>query len=274
MPKNHEEDSITVDNGDGDVTLEGQSLAHEEERNVFDASQQEASVNQEEGSAEMHFVESKEDMFVDAPDELNVDSREAVMAANGAEVQNDSQENLDMKESQSGEMENGGVDDDIMNELGRLRATLEKTINEKQRLEKEYQEDTEALAKEVVDLRHQIKTMTDERQLLTGKDEERTSVIGVSLHDMISDCSKFLEIVKQEQLQSETMMRELQDVLCAKNGEIEDLNAKVTEFTLSHTVASYYLNSVVEAESDARLENNQHLENVADRMLIYLRNTS
>lgn len=46
MPKNHEEDSITVDNGDGDVTLEGQSLAHEEERNVFDASQQEASVNQ------------------------------------------------------------------------------------------------------------------------------------------------------------------------------------------------------------------------------------
>lgn len=87
----------------------------------------------------MHFVESKEDMFVDAPDELNVDSREAVMAANGAEVQNDSQENLDMKESQSGEMENGGVDDDIMNELGRLRATLEKTINEKQRLEKEYQ---------------------------------------------------------------------------------------------------------------------------------------
>ena len=74
---------------------------------------------------------SKEDMFVDAPDELvtSADGKEAVPVV---DMDENSEEKLNLHE------ENGVLDDDLAVELERFRAMLDKTIHEKERAEHEY----------------------------------------------------------------------------------------------------------------------------------------
>lgn len=82
-------------------------------------------------------------MFVDAPDELtyearNADNRESV-ASNETETSVSEEKRDIMRENHFVENDNGGRDNHILvDELERLRNLLDKTVNEKDSIEKEY----------------------------------------------------------------------------------------------------------------------------------------
>lgn len=91
----------------------------------------------------MSNADSKEDMFMDAPDELNSDNKEAETPTSRL---NDviSEEKLNAVARQLDEMDNGvynNADNDnnhLFDELERLRALLEHAVDEKEKLEIRY----------------------------------------------------------------------------------------------------------------------------------------
>ncbi|XVF85128.1 hypothetical protein PTKIN_Ptkin17bG0093400 [Pterospermum kingtungense] len=114
-----------------------------------------SSTYQEAESFELSHVDSKEDMFMDAPDELNNDNKEAETPT---ARQNDGvlEEKPSAVARQFNEMDNGvynNADNDnnnhFVNELERLRALLEQNVDEKEKLEIRYKEEMEVLAKEI-----------------------------------------------------------------------------------------------------------------------------
>ncbi|XWS34662.1 hypothetical protein CRYUN_Cryun21dG0056900 [Craigia yunnanensis] len=114
-----------------------------------------SSINQEAESIELFHVDSKEDMFLDASDELNNnDNKEAGMATG---LQNDVvlEEKPNVVARQFDEMDNGAYNDEdddnnhLVKEMERLRALLEQAVDEKEKLEIRYKEEMELLAKEI-----------------------------------------------------------------------------------------------------------------------------
>ncbi|XP_059633606.1 trans-Golgi network-localized SYP41-interacting protein 1 isoform X2 [Cornus florida] len=125
-------------------------------------------------------------MFVDCPDELvgydgrNSDNREPAVIP---ETQPRMEEKDDKQETHFLESDSRGQVDDLMEELEHLRATLEKTVSEKESLSREHEEEREAFVKE------RLQTEATFRELqsnLFSKDEE----IGY-LHAKISELSEF-----------------------------------------------------------------------------------
>ncbi|KAL9420774.1 hypothetical protein AB3S75_038363 [Citrus x aurantiifolia] len=244
----------------------------------------ESSVNQEEGDvAGMNSVESKDDLFLDASDDLddarNADNRESV-ASNEAEPSYSEENNVvSVKENQN---QNHLVETDVgsgsNHELERLRNLLEKTVRERDSIEKDYKEERETFARELANLRHQLKVLTNKDGELAegfsekefGESDGKRQVGDAPLHELLSECSQFLRSALEERSKNESAIREINAVLYKKDREIEHLNAKVAEILVSHDVAAAYLNSAAGITSEAQIEKDQYVEVVADRMLSYL----
>ncbi|XVE85221.1 hypothetical protein DITRI_Ditri17bG0074300 [Diplodiscus trichospermus] len=113
-----------------------------------------SSTNQEEESVKLSHVDSKEDMFMDASDELNNDNKEV-----GTPTRRQNhvvlEENPNAVARHFDEMDNGAYNNEdndnshFDNELERLRALLEQAVDEKEKLEIRYKEEMEVLAKEI-----------------------------------------------------------------------------------------------------------------------------
>lgn len=91
----------------------------------------------------MQFADSKDDLFVDAPDDLD-DSRSAdnveLVASNEAEtpVSEEKLDDIKRENDHLAGIENGARDDHLVAELERLRDLLDKTVDDKDSIEKEY----------------------------------------------------------------------------------------------------------------------------------------
>ncbi|KAK2636658.1 hypothetical protein Ddye_031450 [Dipteronia dyeriana] len=219
----------------------------------------------------MH-ADSKDDLFEDASDELALSASKETKAAVFEEENDGERENVI----------NNGVEDYrvLVDELERFRGLLDKTSNERDSFEKQCKEERETFSRELVKLRHQLMVLTDKELLQgqidgglvdrLGEQEIGDSMVDAGLDDLMSECSQFLRSALEERLRSESAFRELNAVLHSKDQEIEDLNAKVSELSVSRDVAASYLNSVASESADAQLEKEQYVEGVADRMLGYL----
>ncbi|KAJ0095780.1 hypothetical protein Patl1_16827 [Pistacia atlantica] len=224
----------------------------------------ESSVSQEDEAASgLQFADGKDDLFVDAPDDLD-DSRSAdnreLVASNEAET-SVSEEDLDDIKRENHHLagiENGARDDHLVAELERLRDLLDKTVDEKDSIEKEYKEERKTLVKELANLRHQLKVLTGKELLPgdsddggfeqgVGESEKKTQVVDAPLHELMSECSEFLRSALNLRTQSENAIQELNAVLHMKDQEIQDLNSKVTELSVSQAGT----------ESEVQLERDQ-----------------
>ncbi|XVE92257.1 hypothetical protein REPUB_Repub01dG0081100 [Reevesia pubescens] len=115
-----------------------------------------SSTIQEAESIELSHVDSKEDMFMDASDELNNDNKEA---GTPTALENDYvlEEKPNAVARQFDEMVDNGPynnedNNDInhfVNEMERLRALLDQAVDEKEKLEIKYKEEMEVLGREI-----------------------------------------------------------------------------------------------------------------------------
>lgn len=198
----------------------------------------------------------KEDMFVDCPDELagNVDGREVVAAA---EIQGSLIEETpsDMQQELQYEVEKVS----LMHEVENTRATLNKTIFEKENVIHDFEEEREAFVQELLIICRQLKTATNQPSMLniTGSQlneslhlrgikhvEENTLGTNTTLKDLVNECSQLVNRTLDERLQYEATIGELRTNLLMKDQEIEYLNAKVVEFSVSDEVVRSYANSI------------------------------
>ncbi|KAL1179389.1 hypothetical protein V6Z11_A03G155900 [Gossypium hirsutum] len=113
-----------------------------------------SSTYQEAESIEISHVDSKEDMFMDASDELNNDNKEAVWPTD-RDNNAISDEKPDALPKQFDEMDNGAYNNEdndnnhFVKEMERLRALLEQAAEEKGKLESKYKEEMETLSREI-----------------------------------------------------------------------------------------------------------------------------
>uniref|UniRef100_A0A2P2J7X2 Uncharacterized protein MANES_12G018200 n=1 Tax=Rhizophora mucronata TaxID=61149 RepID=A0A2P2J7X2_RHIMU len=151
---------------------EGEEESENSSNGSYGTSVPQTPLNQEDESVfVLHRVESKEDTFVDANDDM--------------------QENTD----------NGSQyadDDDVTSSA----AKLEKTVVDKDSIEEK-----EGLLRKLAELRHELKTL-DGRQLPDGEEEEIVAVSSVS--ELIGECSQFVKAALEERLRNESVIRELQ----------------------------------------------------------------
>ncbi|KVH95693.1 hypothetical protein Ccrd_002256 [Cynara cardunculus var. scolymus] len=114
---------------------------------------------------------------------------------------------------------------------------------------------------ELTNLHHQLRDLIENQPLIGGNDgglstDQFTSATGVGddksflpLHEMINDCSRFIQLALSKQSQTEVTIRELYSTLDAKDREIEDLNVKVTKHNVPQlssveTIADRILSSI------------------------------
>ncbi|KAI3694168.1 hypothetical protein L1987_77129 [Smallanthus sonchifolius] len=95
-----------------------------------------------------------------------------------------------------------------------------------------YQEERRQLLTELINLRHQLKNLTDKQSLIGGNDgalltDELTSAL--PLHDIINDCFRCIELGLSEWSQTEGTIRNLYATLDTKDREIENLNVKFSD---------------------------------------------
>ncbi|XP_030527670.1 trans-Golgi network-localized SYP41-interacting protein 1 isoform X2 [Rhodamnia argentea] len=179
------------------------------------------------------------DEFVDAPEELNADAREAIMTAG---IEGASEERSNLPKSDFGQLENGTGAHQPTDELFRLQMVLEKTVIEKEISIRQYKEERDIYAKELGDLRRQLKGLTVKRPLLhengdriinheaeSDDGEEKTHVPGYSPHDMFRECSDFIKVAQKERLQMEATIGNLHAILSTKDQQMEDLKSKIAD---------------------------------------------
>lgn len=132
------------------------------------------------------------------------------------------------------------------------------------------QEERKILVEELANLRHQLKVLTGKELLpgendggfeqAVGESEEKTQLVDAPLHELMSECSEFLRSALELRTQNENKILELNAVIHTKDQEIQDLNEKVTELSVSQAGMA----------SKVQLERDQYVEAVTDRMLAYL----
>ncbi|XP_042057201.1 sporulation-specific protein 15-like isoform X1 [Salvia splendens] len=148
----------------------------------------------------------KEDTFVDCPDEIEV-----------SESQQNSEEKVNLQDDQADESDSGIKVPEMIDEIEQLRDKLEKSVSEKEKLAQDYEGERAVLMQELSQLLHQLKVSHEQR--LAADDSahgfinhhqnefvtrDATTVgSGASLHDIISDCSRLLEITTNERQQTE-----------------------------------------------------------------------
>lgn len=147
------------------------------------------------------------------------------------------------------------------------------------------QEERAASMYEFTRLNNQFKDLIDSRSLLNKDDSElvenlhhseagvRDLASGASLHEVVTNISKFLKEVLDERVQAESRIRELNDMIHMKNQEIDALNSKVSEFSMERDVALSNLNSEQENSahlSGVQLEKEHHMTEIANEILASL----
>ncbi|KAB1201199.1 hypothetical protein CJ030_MR0G004680 [Morella rubra] len=204
----------------------------------------------------------KEDMFVDCPDELATATADNKIAVVTTGIEESSEEKNGADENGGLEMKNGTrVSYVVDDELDHLRAKLEKMLSEKEGIAREYQEERQAIAKEVAELHHHLKALANKQPMLVL---EKDNLMGdTPLLEMAKDCSQLLKTASEERLDTETAVRELLALLYAKEKEIEDLNARVSEISVSNDVVGSYWSSF-------QNEKDRQVEDVANRILTSL----
>ncbi|PWA90895.1 hypothetical protein CTI12_AA012710 [Artemisia annua] len=99
-------------------------------------------------------------------------------------------------------------------------------------LPRDDEEERKALLKEVSNLHHQLKALSSQQSATdeTGEGGEKSLL---PLHEMVNECSKFIDISLNERLQTEGTIRELSGTIHMKDKEIEDLMTRVSEQSTS-----------------------------------------
>ncbi|XP_049403008.1 trans-Golgi network-localized SYP41-interacting protein 1 isoform X1 [Solanum stenotomum] len=216
----------------------------------------------------------REDMFVDCPDDIE-----------GPETPQYVDESNDAHDSQLEGLSNGAHDPDLKAEVEQLRKMLNDSIAEKDRIAREAEEERAASTYELTRLTNLFKGLIDTRSLPNKDDGELVENLhhseagvgdlasGVSLHEVVTDVSKFLKEVLDERVQTESKIRELNDLIHMKNQEIDALNSKVSEFSMERDVALSHSNSEQENSahlSVVQLEKEHHMTEIANEILASL----
>lgn len=146
------------------------------------------------------------------------------------------------------------------------------------------QEEREASVQELLRICRQLKTATNQQSLLnvTGSQlngilhldgiehmDENTLVTNIALKDLVKECSQLVNRTLDERLQYEANIGELCINLSMKDQEIEYLNAKVVEFSVSDEAVRSYANSIEESMKISS-EKERDMEGTLDRMLASL----
>ncbi|EEF47577.1 ATP binding protein, putative [Ricinus communis] len=108
----------------------------------------------------------------------------------------------DIEDNQFQEMDNNGDTDNEVNQ------------DDKDTVSKEYKEEREQISKEVANLLHQLKNLSN------NEDSEELVCGSGSLNEMMSECSQYVKVSLEQKLQTENMIRKLQQ-------QIEELNMKI-----------------------------------------------
>ncbi|XP_027099947.1 trans-Golgi network-localized SYP41-interacting protein 1-like [Coffea arabica] len=219
----------------------------------------------------------REDMFVDCSEEIEI-----------SETQTNSEEKDNVRDDRTEELHGTTQVEDLLAEIADLRHKLEKTVSEKQSFAQKYEEERENLKGELGYLHYQLKSLNDQNPFLEkvsvahpdhhdrpglGDRDEMSLASDASLHQIVTECSEFLNSAMGLYSQTENSIKELHASLQMKDSEIEDLNSKITEFTISREVTVLYLNSVQEAgcrTSEAQVEREHMIQEIANRILASL----
>ncbi|KAI3880525.1 hypothetical protein MKX03_008789 [Papaver bracteatum] len=240
-----------------------------------------------------HQESLKEDMFVDASDELDLDNNRKnidveqerpVVSIN--ETQDDSHHNIMVEaeeekvgteESGSSPVEDGAQTRVFVDEVSQLKAMLNKAVAEKDTMAHEYKVERNGFIRELFTLRQKLEVITSQHSPVeTGEGQsenhhQEEKVEGVKgstdelispLQRMISDCSKLtmrLESVLDEKSQSGDVVKQLETVIFQKDQEIEDLNAKVNDLSVSKSVVESHMESLQQTLKESSEVHNQFL---------------
>ncbi|KAL0004423.1 hypothetical protein SO802_011984 [Lithocarpus litseifolius] len=161
-------------------------------------------------------------------------------------------------------VENGVLDGYVMDEQPEQQQQQHRRLSNA----REYKDEREAFAREVAELRHGLKALINHQQPLLGENESGENDSSPLL-EMIKECSLFVKLASEERLQAEVTMREIRGVVLTKEQEIGDLNARVSELSVSNDAAASYMSSV-QNSLEVLLEKDRHVEDVANRMLASL----
>ncbi|KAJ8438581.1 hypothetical protein Cgig2_024670 [Carnegiea gigantea] len=187
----------------------------------------------------------REDMFLDAPDDLG-DGRDS--PATFTEAQGSIDGEFDHRTRFRG-LDNEMQNDYMVDDLERLRSMLDKAINEKESLARECKDEMEMAAKEIANLRDQMRDLISKQSAQQSNSESVHHFHGdeqMPLHEMINECSMFLRSITEE---------------------IQDLNRKSTELSVSHEVVNSYLSSAQNESAEFQFQKDQYTEEVVNRML-------
>ncbi|XP_050276389.1 trans-Golgi network-localized SYP41-interacting protein 1 [Quercus robur] len=251
------------------------------------------------GAQNSNFLDSNPDRAIRAPEEANgyydhdrVNQEPALLSVMGrAENDNDNDNGVSEEEEggdfvdcseelvSSAEKEAAVVavareesgDDGVRGiENGVLNGYVMDEQPEQQRLSnaQEYKDEREAFAREVAELRHGLKALINHQQPLLGENESGEND-NSPLLEMIKECSLFVKLASEDRLQAEATMREIHGVVLMNEQEIGDLNARVSELSVSNDAAASYMSSV-QNSLEVSLEKDRHVEDVANRMLASL----
>ncbi|CAI9299988.1 unnamed protein product [Lactuca saligna] len=106
-------------------------------------------------------------------------------------------------------------------------------------LPQDNEEENGVLIKEVRNLHHLLKALSKQKQLTDGTDVvEGGEKSLLSLHEMVKECSNFIEISLNEQSHAEATISELNATLHMKDKEIEDLMVRVNDHSISQDVVA------------------------------------
>ncbi|CAI9779378.1 unnamed protein product [Fraxinus pennsylvanica] len=213
----------------------------------------------------------REDMFVDCPDEMET-----------SETLQSFEDNDDIQDSQFEESDIGINVRNLMAEIEHLRDMLA----EKDRFAQEYKEERAEFTRELAHLCHQIKALNKQRSLLgengvglvdhlhqmdVGVLEEYNLVSSTSMHETISECSKFLGNALNEYSLTEGKIRELHSTLHMKDQEIEILNAKVADYNSFLSEANQLRGCLAEIISDINVQDEIEIIVIARNKLLELK---
>ncbi|KAL3501070.1 hypothetical protein ACH5RR_035519 [Cinchona calisaya] len=217
----------------------------------------------------------RDEMFVDCSDEIET-----------SETQMNSEEKDDVQDTHVEELNDRTQVEDLLAEITRLQNKLEETVAEKQSFTQKYEEESATLKGELSHLQYQLKALNDQHSLLGITDvsfsdncdtpelgDRNDLVSDASLHEMVTECLKFLTSAMSLQSQTKHSIKELHASLQMKDSEIEDLSLKIAESSMSSEVVISYLNSMQEADSQKSkglLEKDHNIEEIANRILASL----
>ncbi|KAL7093851.1 hypothetical protein ACP275_11G064900 [Erythranthe tilingii] len=209
-------------------------------------------------------TETRDDMFVDCPDEIE-----------NSESQQSSEEKHTVEDDQYNESDSGINVQQLMSEIEVLRDTLDNTVAEKEKSAVEYEEERSFLTRELSQFRNQIRVLSEKNNSVDENangvvDHIQTMESGASLHEIMDECSRFLKSALDERLQTDEQVRELQSAVYMKDQDIGFLNAKVAQAMESSNIAQSdsNLNHVnMSRQIEVLLEKDQQIEEIVNRIL-------